>query len=109
MQVECFRICSKQMVVHGRDLQACFDHLAHNRTDLRLEQDEVAHRHNAAVRRLECYPTAERQSRFDLDSVECDGEIAAREAVSVHVPSHGGASAENAVDLLPVGLLGGSS
>src|SRR3954452_9104753 len=108
MQIECFRICSKQMVVNGRDLQACFDHLAHNRTDLRLEQDEVAHGHNATVRRLECYPAAERQSGLDLDSIECEGEIAAREAVSVHVPSHGGASVENAINLLPVDLLCGS-
>ena len=101
---------AQQMIVHGGDIEAAFDHLEHDRVDFAFEQHEVAHHHGFAVHRLERDPATERQGRFDGDAVERHGEVAARKAIAAYVSRDRRLPAERVVDLLPIDFLrvGGS-
>ena len=57
--------------------------LLHHRVDLVLGQHEVAHDHRLVARRLEGEPGAEREARLDLDAVERDLQVGARQADAV--------------------------
>ncbi len=55
---------------------SAFGEAFHDRVNLVLRQNKVAHNHCViAACRLECEPRAERQRRLDLDSVERDFQI----------------------------------
>jgi hypothetical protein len=105
VHIEGSRAGTQQMIVHGGDLQAAFDHLQHDGVDLALEQDEIAHHHGFPMHRLERDPTAERQARFDVYAVKRHGEVAARKAIAAHVTRNRRFPAERVVDLLPVDFL----
>ena len=105
MHVERRRIAAQHVIVDGGYVEAVLDQLAHHRIDLALGEHQVAHHHDAAMRRLECHPAAERERRLDGDAVERDGEIAARKAVAMNVGGDRGRAAERGVDLLPIDRL----
>ena len=85
VHVECRRIAAQNVIVNGGDLEAVLDQLGHHWVDLGLEQHEVPHHHCAAMRGLECGPAAERQCRPNGDTVKRHLQVAAREAIAVHV------------------------
>src|SRR5215510_2261339 len=89
----------------GGDLDPTLEQLAHDRGNLGVEQDEIAHHHRAAVRRLERCPAAERQGGPDGDAVDRDLQVAAREAVAMDVAANGGAASDRGIDLLPIDIL----
>ena len=92
------------MVVDGRDFEPALAQLRDDRIDFAFEQDEIAHRHRFAMRRLEGDPAAERERRFDRDAVESHRQIGAREAITMNVACHRRLPAERLIDLLPVEL-----
>ena len=83
---------AQQMIMHGSDLNPAREHFRHYGIDLGFEQ-YVAHRHDTAMHRLECDPTAERQRRLDGHAVKRHREIVTREAVSMYVARDGGLAA----------------
>ena len=91
--------------MHGRDLEAVLDQLAHDRIDLGLEQDQVAHHHGAAMGRLERDPAAEREGWADGDPIDRHLQVAARESVAVDVLRYGRRPAQRVIDFLPVDVL----
>jgi hypothetical protein len=100
------RAAAQHVIVHGGDLDAVLDQLGHDRRDLGIEQHEIAHDHDAAVRRLERGPAAQRKCRLDGDAVDRHRQVGAWEVVAVDVAGDDGGSADRLVDLLPVDLLG---
>ena len=60
VHVEGGRICPQQMIVNSRDIEAAFEQLRHDRIDLGIEQNEIAHHHRFTVHGLEGDPPAER-------------------------------------------------
>ena len=105
MHVERQRLGAQQVIVNSRDFKATFHKLGHDRVDLALQQHEVAHGHRHVPHRLERDPAAQRQRWPDSDAVKRDLEVAAREAVTMNGAADGAGSAENTVDLGPVGAL----
>ncbi len=108
VHVEGRRIGAQQMVVHGGDIEAGLDELGHHGIDLGFQKHDVAHRHHAAMGRLERDPAAERQPRLDGNAVERHLQVAAREAVAMDVAAdRRRLAAERGVDLAPVDVLCG--
>jgi hypothetical protein len=87
------------------DLDAVLDQLAHDRSDLGVEQDKVAHHHHAAVRRLERRPAAKCQAGPDGDAIDGDLKVGAREAVAMDVAGDGCTAPHCGIDLLPIDVL----
>ena len=62
MHVESRRIGAQQVVMDSRDLDPAFDQFGHHGIDFGFKENEIAHHHGAAMRRLEGDPTAKRQA-----------------------------------------------
>ena len=105
VHVEGGRICPQQMIVNSRDIEAAFEQLCHNRIDLGIEQDQIAHHYCFAMHGLEGDPSAERECRSDRHAVECYVEIGTRKSVAMDFATHCGRLAECGIDLLPIDLL----
>ena len=98
------RLRPQQVVVQGGDLDAALGQAAHDRVDLGLGEDEVAHDHGLVAGFLEGEPGAERQGRLDRDPVERDLEVRARQAEPMHAARlRRRRPAEDLLDLRPVG------
>src|SRR5215469_832719 len=118
VQVEGRGVRTKQVIMYRRDLDPVLDQLGHHGINLAFQEHEIAHRHDFGacrsghpfgMHRLECYPAAKRQSRFDGDPIEGDGKVSARKAVPVHVAGYDGSfAAKSVIDILPVDLLSAS-
>ncbi len=98
-------IAAQDVVVDGGDLDPVLDQLGHDRSNLGVEQHEIAHHHRSAVRRLECGPAAERERGPDGDAVDRDLQVAARKAIAMDVAGNGAAATDCGIDFLPIDLL----
>jgi len=99
------------MIVDRRDLHPPRHQGGQHRRQLRLQEDEVAHRHRLVGAHLEeGAPGAERQGRLDRHVADLDAQVPPRPAEAMDAAGEVLArNAEDAVDLLPDrvgGLLG---
>ena len=93
------------MVVKRGDLDPVLEELLHHRIDLVMGQDQVAHDHRLIAHRLEGEPGAEREARLDVDAVERDLQVRARQADAIDAARRDRAFlAECLADRLPVRL-----
>ena len=77
------------MIVERSDLDAFREQLAHDRIDLALGQDQVAHHHRSVTHGVEGQPAAESKRRPEGYPVNGNVEVASRQPVSVYLPGDG--------------------
>src|SRR5882757_7073285 len=83
MHVERRRARAEQMIMDGGDLEPARDHLQHDRVNFRLQQHQVAHRHDTAMRGLERDPAAKRECRLDGHAVKRHRPVSATKSLSM--------------------------
>jgi hypothetical protein len=91
-----------QMIVNRSDFDAAFHQLAHDWINLGLDEHEVPHDHGTILHWLEAEPSAERQSRFYCDAVNCHLEIGAWNRVAVDFALYRSRLAKRRIDFGPV-------
>ncbi len=84
MHVHRERLVSQQVIVQGRHLDAARRKFRHDRIDLGFGQHEIAHHHALIAHLFEGEPTAEREAGFQLDAVERDLQIGARQPDAIN-------------------------
>jgi hypothetical protein len=96
---------AEEVVMQSRHFDSVLDQHRHHRIDLVMGQDQVAHDHGLIAHGLEGEPGAEREARLDVDAVERDLQVRARQADAVDAARrHRAFLAEGFADRLPVRL-----
>src|SRR5215204_5060321 len=91
------------MIVERSHLDPVLNERLHHRIDLVTSEHEVAHHHRLVAHRLECQPGAEGEAGLDLDTVEPDFQIRARQADPIDTAGLDRTlSAESLSDRLPI-------
>src|SRR5262249_21612998 len=106
VHVEGKRLRTQNVVVDGGDFESVLDRRCHYRSDLALKQNEITHHHRAAMRRLECCPSAKRKRGFYSYAIERDRKIGPRKTITMYIARHRGLSTKGTIDFLPVDFLG---
>ena len=106
MQIEGRRGCAEQVIMNRRDFEAAIDQFRHDRIDLGLKKDQIAHGHDAVMCWLQCNPTAERKRGRDRDPIKGYLEVTPGKAVAMNVAGYCGLPAECGIYLLPIDILG---
>ena len=88
MHVHRERLVAQQVIVQRRHLDPTLDELFHDWADLVHGQHQVAHHHAVVAHLGEREPAAEREAGLELDTVEGDLEIGARQADAVYPARH---------------------
>jgi hypothetical protein len=76
-------LVAQEVIVQRRHLDAARGELCHDRVDLGLGQHEIAHHHALLAHLFEGEPAAKSKPGLQLDPVECDLQIGARQADAV--------------------------
>jgi hypothetical protein len=95
------------VIVQGGHLDAARRKFRHDRIDLDFGQHEIAHHHALIAHLLECEPAAEREAGLQLDAVECDLQIGARQADTVDAAGCRHAALSKRLGDLRVPVVGG--
>jgi hypothetical protein len=83
MHVHRERLVAQQVIVQCGHFDSARGELCHYRSDLVHRQHEITHHHALLAHFLEGQPAAERKAGFQLDAVQSDLEIGARQAHAV--------------------------
>src|SRR5215207_4073765 len=93
------------MVVERGHLDPVLEERLHHRVDLLAGEDEITHDHGVVAHRLECKPGTEGEAGLDLDTVEHDLQVRAREADPIDTTGlHRAFPAKGLPACFPVGL-----
>ena len=79
MHVHRERLVAQKVIVQSGHLDPARRKFRHDRIDLGFGQHEIAHHHALIAHLLEGEPAAEREAGFQLDAVERDLQIGARQ------------------------------
>jgi hypothetical protein len=83
MHVHRERLIAEEVIVQGGHFDPASGELCHHRSDLVHRQHEIAHHHALVAHFLEGEPAAERKPGSQLDPVEGDLQISARQAHAI--------------------------
>jgi len=79
---------AEQVIMYRRHRDPTGQYFRHDRVDLILGQDKVAHYHRTVAVWLEGKPTAESECRQQRHTIDCHMQIGARKTVAMHIPRH---------------------
>src|SRR5262249_16105384 len=105
VHVEGQRLRAENVIVDCGDFESILDRCRHDGGNFAFKQNKIAHHHRAAVRRLECRPSAKRQRGFYSHTIEGDRKIGARKTIAMYIARHRGLSTKGVIDFLPVDFL----